>query len=259
MDPHTYLEHSLSVLHARLKSPSQFQPPASSEAIRPFITLSRETGAGATTLGQQLVLRLNQDFGADGQGWVFLDKDLLTQALLHHQLPARLADFLPEDRIAETKAAIGEIVGLHPSLWQLEQQISEAIRQLAHVGRVIFAGRAANIVTRALPAGLHVRLVASLETRIARVAAALNCDRSQAFAHIEKTDLARRRYVRSHFDQDLDDPHFYDLVLNTERVTPGATARLVIAALHERLATLQARQPAATAPTTIDPVAATTR
>lgn len=259
MDPHTYLEHSLSVLHARLKNPSQFQSAAASGEFHPFITLSRETGAGATTLGQQLVLRLNQDLGIGGDGWVFLDKDLLTQALLHHQLPARLADYLPEDRIAETRAVIGEIVGLHPSLWQLEQQISEAIRQLAHVGRVIFAGRAANLVTRALPAGLHVRLVASLETRIARVAASLGCDRSEAFSHIEKTDLARRRYVRSHFDHDLDDPHLYDLVINTERVTPGATARLVIAALHERLATLQTRQASASAPTAIGVTAAARR
>jgi cytidylate kinase len=239
MDPHTYLEHSLSVLHARLKSPSQNRLVAPSGQLHPFVTISRETGAGATTLGQQLVLRLNQECGADLQGWVFLDKDLLTLALLHHQLPERLAEFLPEDRIAETKAVIGELVGLHPSLWQLEQKISEAILQLAHVGRVIFAGRAANLITRALPAGLHVRLVASLEARIARVAAALLCNEAAAFAHIEKTDIARRRFVRSHFDNELDDPHFFDLVINTERATPGATARLVIAALNERLTHLR--------------------
>ena len=239
MDPHAYLEHSLSVLHARLKNPSQIHPTASGGNLHPFVTISRETGAGATTLGQQLVLRLNQELGDSDHGWVFLDKDLLTQALLHHQLPARLAEFLPEDRIAETKAVIGELVGLHPSLWQLEQKISEAILQLAHVGRVIFAGRAANLITRALPAGLHVRLVASLETRIHRVAAALHCDAAAAFSHIEKTDLARRRFVRSHFDHELEDPHLYDLVINTERVTPGATARLVIAALHEHLSHLE--------------------
>lgn len=248
MDPHTYLEHTLSVLHTRLSSRPASAPVGPCGELHPFITLSRETGAGATTLGQQLVLRLNQEYGDDGQSWVFLDRDLLTQALLHHQLPERLAKYLPEDRIAESQAVIGELVGLHPSLWQLEQKISEAILQLAHVGRVIFAGRAANLVTRALPSGLHLRLVASLETRIARVAAALQCDREAAFAHIEKTDIARRRYVRSHFDRDVDDPHLYDLVINTERVPPGTTARLVIAALRERLTRLQTHPttPAAT-------------
>lgn len=246
MGPHTYLEHSLSVLHTRLNSPATSRPVGPRGESNPFITISRETGAGATTLGLHLVPRLNQEFSADGHGWVFLDKDLLTHALLHHQLPARLAEYLPEDRIAESKAVIGELVGLHPSLWQLEQKIAEAVLQLAHVGRVIFAGRAAHVITRALPAGLHVRLVASLDSRIARIARELHCDSAAAFTHIEKTDLARRRYVRSHFDEELEDPHLYDVVINTDRLTPGATARLVIAALHERLAHPRA-QPSASA------------
>lgn len=237
MIPHTYLEHSLSVLHARLSSPSRFTSFGATTEPAPFVTISRETGAGATSLGQQLVPMLNQELAAGANGWVFLDKDLLTQALLHHQLPAQLADYLPEDRISETKAAIGELMGLHPSLWQLEQKIAEAILQLAHVGYVVFAGRAAHHITRSIPGGLHLRLVASLETRISRMASALLCSRDEALAHIEQTDVARRRYVRSHFDQEIDDPHQYDLVINTDHLLPASAARLVVAALHERLRT----------------------
>ncbi len=234
MIPHTYLEHTLSVLRTRLKTPGSQQPGSSFHERIPFITLARETAAGATTIGQQLVTLLNQEIENDAQGWVFLDKDLLTQALLHHQLPAQLADYLPEDRISETQAVIGELVGLHPSLWQLEQKIAEAILQLAHVGHVIFAGRAAHLITRTLTGGLHVRLVASMPTRINRTAAALKCSPDDAFRHIEKQDLAKRRFVRSHFDSDLDDPHQYDLVINTDHLSPAAAARIVVTALHER-------------------------
>ena len=235
MTPHTYLEHSLSVLRARLSHPANpFLRGTPTEPV-PFITISRETGAGASSLGQQLVPMLNQELDAGANGWVFLDKDLLTQALLHHQLPAQLADYLPEDRISETKAAIGELMGLHPSLWQLEEKIAEAILQLAHVGRIIFAGRGAHHITRSVPGGLHLRLIAPLDLRIIRMASALLCSRDEAFTHIEKTDLARRRYVRSRFDQDLDDPHRYDLVINTDRLAPASVARIVVTALHERL------------------------
>jgi len=242
MIPHTYLEHSLSVLQARLSNPSRFNPIGPRSALKPFITISRETGAGATSLGQQLVPLLNQELEVGSNGWVFLDKDLLTQALLHNQLPTQLADYLPEDRISETKAVIGELVGLHPSLWQLEQKISEAILQLAHVGHVVFAGRAAHLITRALPAGLHIRLIASLQTRIARMATELKCSRDQAFAHIEKHDIARQRYVRAHFDENIEEPHHYDLVINTDHLSPTATARIVATALHERLAHLSQQQ-----------------
>jgi len=235
MTPHTYLEHSLSVLHTRLSDPARSQIHRTSSETIPFITISRETGAGATSLGQQLVPLLNQELDEGANGWVFLDKDLLTQALLHHQLPAQLADYLPEDRISETKAAIGELMGLHPSLWQLEEQIAAAILQLAHVGRVIFAGRGSHHITRSVPGGLHLRLIASLDQRVTRMASALLCTRDEALALIEKNDLARRRYVRAHFDQDLEDSHHYDLVINTDRLQPAAAARIVVTALHERL------------------------
>jgi cytidylate kinase len=238
MIPHAYLEHSLSVLHTRLTVSGRSQPFGLRSELHPFITISRETGAGASSLGQHLVPMLNQELEVGNGGWVFLDKDLLKQALLHHQLPAQLAEYLPEDRISETKAVIGELLGLHPSLWQLEQKIAEAILQLAHVGHVIFAGRAAHLITRGVPAGLHVRLVASLPTRIARMATVLNCSEGQARAHIERSELARRNFVRAHFDQDINDPHHYDLVINSDNLTPGAAARIVVTALLERLKSL---------------------
>ena len=235
MITHPYLEHGLTILHTRLGQPNQSRPTEVPQGIRPFITLSRETGAGATTIGQLLVPLLDRKLGGEGNHWVLLDKDLLTHALTHHRLPERLAAFLPEDSISETKAVIGELVGLHPSLWALEHKIAEAVLQLAHVGHVIFAGRAANLITRGVPGGLHIRLVAPLEVRAERIARLLNCTAAAALTHLERNDFARRRYVRTHFQQDIDNPCLYDLVINTARFSPDATARLVVEALHDRL------------------------
>lgn len=235
MTPHTYLEHGLSVLHARLRTPRTAAGPASPAEIHPFITLSRETGAGATTLGRELVPLLDRDFHGDEARWVLLDRDLLDQALKHHSLPATLAEFLPEDRVSEIRATIGELVGLHPSLWQLEQKVAEAVLQLAHVGHVILAGRAAHLITHALPGGLHVRLVASRDVRIARTAQSLHCSHADAARHVDQQDEARRRFVRANFDAELDDPHAYDLVINTDHLDANATAELVAFALKQHL------------------------
>jgi len=243
MIPHTYLEHGLSILHTRLQHPSQTAPTGPRVELHPFITLSRETGAGATTIGQLLLPLLDRELRRESHPWVLLDKDLLTQALTHHHLPERLAAFLPEDSISETKAVIGELVGLHPSLWTLEQKIAEAILQLAHVGRVIFAGRAANLITRGVPGGLHIRLVAPKEIRAERIAALLSCTHAAATAHLERNDLARRRYVRTHFDRDIDDPRLYDLVINTAHFTPAAAAQLLVAALRDRVHHLSLASP----------------
>ena len=47
--------------------------------------------------------------------------------------------------------------------------------------------------------------------------------------------LSRRRYVRTHFQQDIDNPCLYDLVINTARFSPEATALFIVAALEDRL------------------------
>jgi len=238
----TYLERGLSVLETRLQASSPSNPSIPLAGVQPFVTLGRETGAGATTVGQLLVPMLDQAFGAEGQGWVFLDKNLLAHALARLKLPERLADHLPEDKVSEIKAMVGELLGLHPPLWDLEQRVAEAILQLAHVGRVVIAGRAAYLITNSLPGGFHVKLVAPLEVRVQRVAQMLDCSAAAAEAHVRKTDLARRRYIRTRFGRDIDDAQMFDLIINTERMAPETVAQIILQAMRGR----QALPPAAT-------------
>ena len=250
MNQRLQIETGLSVLEARLLVPQAVRARQNAD-VRPFVTIGHETGAGATTVGHLLVTLLNQSFHKQGQGWVFLDKNLLAQALANKHLPERLAEYLPEDKVSEIKAVIGELVGLHPSLWELEHQVSEAILQLAHVGRVIIVGRAAYLITRPLPGGFHVKLVASADIRVERVMKMLQCDPGAAVAHILETERARRRYVRTRFGRDINDPHLYDLVINTDRMTPTAVAHLIAGALQDRVAALRPREEEQLAPVTM--------
>jgi cytidylate kinase len=83
-------------------------------------------------------------------------------------------------------------------------------------------------------------LVASPEVRAQRMMKLLNCDLAAAMAHNREMDLARQRYVQARFGQDIRDPHHFDLVINTDRMSPASVARLIEGALHRRLADLQA-------------------
>lgn len=234
MLPHTYLDQGLTILHTQLAN-RPLARPAGAQTAKPFITLSREACAGATTLGRALLPLLNHAVGEDGRSWMLLDKDLITHALTQHNLPGHLADFLPEDRIPETKALMGELVGLHPPLWQLEHQVSEAIIHFAKLGRVILAGRAAHVLTRHLAGGIHVRLVAAPETRVQRYMKLQGCSQTFAESALRESDNARRRYVHTNYEQDIDDAHTYDLVINTDRLSPETAAQLVLTALRENI------------------------
>lgn len=234
--PHPYLHQGLTILHAQLQAsrPSSAKPFAGT--VHPFLTISRETCAGATTLGQHLLPVLNEQLSEEGRSWMFLDKDLLTQALSLNHLPEHLADYLPEDRLPEIKGLIGEMVGLHPPLWELEHRVAEAILKFAKLGCVILAGRAAHLVTQDLPGGFHLRLVAPLESRIRRAEAMNQTSRAEAEQFIRENDSARQRHVQTRFERDINDPHLYDLVINTDRIQPATAAQLVLHAMQDRLA-----------------------
>ena len=232
---HPYLDQGIKILKTRLHSTSVIPPAGANSSCCPFITISREAGAGATVLGQQLVPLLNEQMIEEGRSWIFFDEDLITHALTKHHLPERLAEYLPEDRVSEIKALIDELVGLHPPVWELEHKVSEAIVQLAQLGCVILTGRASNLITRTLPGGLHLRLVAAMEARIQRMMKIKNCDAGMAKHTLLGSDQARSRYAQTNFQQDIEDPHNYDLVINTDLITPACAAHLVMHTLRGRI------------------------
>jgi cytidylate kinase len=110
---------------------------------------------------------------------------------------------------------------------------------------VIFAGRAAHLVTRSLREGFHLRLVAPLETRISRMQELQHCERAAARKALEETDRGRERFVLSRFGRDINDPCTYDLVINTEHILPATAARLVLAAMLDKARASAAAPPRA--------------
>lgn len=155
------------------------------------------------------------------------DRNLVEQVLEDHHLPAHLARMMPEDRISDLTDFLDEMFGLHPPFWTLVRRISETIQRLAQQGNVILIGRGANLVTRNLPNVFHVRLVAPLERRITRTQEMHNLSKKAAMELIHKEDQGRERYLKKYFNQNVDDPLLYDLILNTDLISFDDSARLI--------------------------------
>jgi len=149
---------------------------------------------------------------------------------------ARIARFLPEDKVSEIDASIGELLGLHPNIWNLIQRTNDMIRELARAGHVIVVGRGGNFATAGIANGLHVRLVAPTEQRADHMARELGVTFDAALLHNSRTDGARRSYVRSVFDAEIDRASAYDLVLNMGTLSCEQAADQVFLALRNRLA-----------------------
>ncbi|HEY5753598.1 MAG TPA: cytidylate kinase-like family protein [Chthoniobacterales bacterium] len=191
------------------------------------VTISRETGAGAVTIGQ-LVADYLQTRQQEGRSpWTVFDRNLVEKVLDDHGLQKTLTEYMPEDTAPPVRSVMEEILGVHPASWTLVDDTSRTIFKLASIGNVILVGRGSHLITAHLKHVFHVRLIAPLEQRIANVETyyGLNHDDAVHFTH--KTDRARARYVREHFKSDVSDPLHYHLTINTGRLSFNETARLI--------------------------------
>ena len=193
----------------------------------PFVTLSRKAGAGAETVAHLLSEKLNADLTTGAQPWMVFDKNLITKVLEDADLPQEIAKLVLEDKDTTVQALLGEVLGLHPSMWTIFHHTSDTILKLARLGRCIIVGRGAEIITARLKCGIHVRLVAPESTRLAHLEKHFQWDAKAAAKYLHEHDEGRSRYVKSNFQRDIDDPTLYHATLNTGLLSFDRTADLV--------------------------------
>lgn len=219
-------EKTLAFVAAHLGA-SPKGPPRSREKRRPVVTVSRETGAGGNTFGEALCGWLEKNQPKGRGPWVLVDRELVDKILEDDALPDRLASWSPEDHLAGVSFVIEELLGLHRATWKPMQETTETILRLGEMGNVVLVGRGANVILGHLPQAFHVRLVASLESRVENVAEARGLSKKAARAWVEAEDKARRRFIRRYFQVDVADPLLYNLVVNVDRVPIEEAARVV--------------------------------
>jgi len=212
---------------------SQFLPPTPAHGDEtPFVhgvTVSRQSGCGALFFAEELAACLQARQPKGARPWTVFDRTLVEAVLRDHHLPARLASFMPEDRVGQLNDIIEDLFSLHPPAETLVRRASETILRLAQLGNAIIVGRGSNIITARLPGMLHVRLVGSLEHRIARFRQFDHLDRPEALRRIEREDGGRRRYVKEYFGKDVEDPLLCHFVINTDWVALETAARMMAA------------------------------
>lgn len=189
------------------------------EKNRPFVTISRESGAYGMTIADMLAEHLRRHERRREAPWAVVDKELIQKVIEEHKFPVIFARYFPESSMSLIEDILGEVFGLHPPQETLVRKMSETILRLASLGYVILVGRGANIITRRLPGGVHVRLVGSFAKRVSHMMEYLNLPENQAREFVMKEDHDRRAYINRYFKKDISDVSLYDLIINTDTMS----------------------------------------
>ncbi|MDJ0791839.1 MAG: cytidylate kinase-like family protein [Acidimicrobiia bacterium] len=208
----------------------QVQPPPEEESdVRPFLTISRQAGVG----GHGLADRIVQEFDAQADddlfgGWRVYDKTLCQMVADDPRYASSLDSLLDEEYRSKTDDFFHQMVRSTVDQKLVMDKVFLAVRTVAGMGHAVIVGRAGSHVTRDMPQGRSIRIVAPEEMRIEQVMDAERVSAREARSRVRKRDSGRARLLKAHFGADIDDPTGYDVVFNMAHVTPDEIARCAV-------------------------------
>lgn len=109
--------------------------------------------------------------------------------------------------------------------------IQAVIRAAAERGNIVIIAHGAGMLLAGTPGVLRVLVTASPETRATRLTGP-GREAAEAARHVAEGDAERAAFFRRFFDLDAERPEHYDLVVNTDNLSPHVAARLIAAAVR---------------------------
>jgi len=213
------------------------------------VTISREYGSGGGEIAARLARQL---------GWQLIDHAIISRTareLEVHETEVEKHDYeyvegtRPGilDRILEQFVPSAPMTGgggifVRPSLsadtLAYQETMRNIITAVATTGHVVIVGRGGQVLLADRNDVLHIRVVAPLEQRVAYVVSREGLDLEAARKRVQAKDQARTRYMQTQFHSQHEDPHLYDLVINTAVLSLDSTVEQIYLALKGKASRL---------------------
>lgn len=209
------------------------------------VCISRALAAGGEDVGRAV---------ADGLGYRYVDEEIILKA-------AELAQVAPSvvaatehrqpllRRLIDKLAAAQELAGPMTLVTgvpmdfappravpsgdpdDLRVLIRAAIHEVAMTGKAVIVAHAASYALAGQAGVLRVLVTASDKVRAQRLGEARKLSAKQAEAEVAKSDGERAFYLREFYGIKQELPTHYDLVVNTDTLTPAQAAALIVHAV----------------------------
>jgi cytidylate kinase len=177
--------------------------------MKSIITISRQFGAGGSTIGQAV---------ADRLGFYYCDKDMILHAAME-------SGTLSPEEIRHYDERVPREFGFGQSLFDfynkpLDERLynaqREAIKKVAEKGNVVIVGRNANIILQEFDRTLHVFISASERFRHQRMQTKMpDYTPEKVLEHLHSVDKARKKYCKYYTGTEFGNAQYYDLCVRS--------------------------------------------
>lgn len=198
------------------------------------ICISHATGAQGTLVGRAVAEQLgfqyvDDEVIAEAAEWGELDPAFVADVERRKPFVSRLLGGIVEQSSAP-RLPTGEAARSLPSDADLRHMIVTAVGSFVGRGSVVIVAHAASFAVRNGEA-LRVLVTASPETRAKQLASERSLDEKQAARLIRDEDAGRATYLKRFYGVDEELPTHFDLVVNTDVLSPDDAAKVILAAV----------------------------
>ncbi len=210
----------------------------------PVITIRGQMGSGAPEIGREVARLIHGDY-VDRQVLEHIAQLVgrpVAEIAEKEQIPGRLVRrILAVFESALEKSGTAESAYLRTWQEPLDDAkylyaLESVIQDLVLEGNIVLVGRGSQFILRNHPSALHVLVIAPLTKRIRQITATLDIPQNQARKQIEESDESQRAFIQRFFKRKLENPDYYDLVINTEHLSDEAASRIIFSAAAEKIA-----------------------
>jgi cytidylate kinase len=192
----------------------------------PLVTISRMMGSGGEDVA---------DLVAGALGCHVYDHEIVQEIVKQTHIRSDLVDEVDEHSSSPVDRWLEALVTQEVFDFEdYRKALGDVLETLARLGPAVILGRGANFLPRPYPR-LDVRIIASMDVRIARVMEHEQISEAAARTMIEKSDKERRKFTRRVYHQEWGDPHYDDLVIHTDLLAIKEAANLILGTLDELL------------------------
>lgn len=193
------------------------------------ICISSEDGTGAlgaaSLAARELGYRLiDEDIVTRAAQEAGVDREVVADVERRRSLLERVLDGLGTSGMA---AGYVPIPLDEPPSDDLRGLIRSVIDETAAGGRAVIVSHAASLALGDRENVLRVLFTASPQTRLRRFAATLGVDEREAEKALARSDAGRADYIKRFYGISEELPTHYDLVVNTDRISPELAAGLI--------------------------------
>ena len=204
------------------------------------VTISREYGSGGGEVARRLAQQL---------GWRLVDHEIVvrvaqtlgvseSEAAAHDEhvegFVARLLRSM--QRVDPNMMSGAPVLPISAEMEEKEYQeaLADVVQAAVKDGHTVVVGRGAQALLAERRDVLHVRIIAPLAARVAYVRQREGLSQEEAKERIQVKDRNRMRYLQMAHNLQSDDPHLYDLVVNSAILDLDSIVSLLIAALANK-------------------------